>query len=390
MDAHLNIKATSSLHKVRPVILPFLINLISSLVTREQQNYYQGSSDVRNFPQAANGGVKSSQFNPQVRSQYPNPHYTNPALPPQPNNQTWNRGLSQNSSQHGHGRYSLNSNPGNGNLNAQSQNHNPKHQPQNHSQRRQSQPLRPQVRLPATPVSVSPNNGSQANQGCQINQGYQVNPDFNGSFADLKLRSTQSPNKDFQSKTKSNPVRRHRHSTSNSSKTSTEGASWDPVVSVSPSSTQFSSPESSTHESYRQPPRSQYFPDEIDKEWLLLRAETFNTPQEVQGDKYGHVHPLVRKYAAHTLPELKIGEPRWANAVMSRRWQREETLEQEKKEMLAKREQGAELPSNPPTCMTEQQYKANRLAEQTLAMLKDMDGEKNQENIDEISGEEKM
>jgi hypothetical protein len=377
-----------------------LSNLISSVAPQEQRTYYQGSPDVHNFPRTSNEGAKSPKFNTPVRSQYPNSRHTNPNLPPQSSSQTWNVNPSQNSSQPRHDRYFLNSNNGNGNLNVQSQNQSPKYQPLIHAQRRQSQPLRPQVRLPnihdsnigsQADLGSHVNQGYQANQGSQINHASQVNHDFTGSPTDLKTRSPPSQNKDFQSKPHSNSFRRHRNSTSNSSKTSTGSVSWEPVVSSSPASTQLSSSESSTRESSRQSSKPRYVPDDIDKEWLLLRAETLSTPREVQEDKYGHVHPLIRKYASQTIPELKMGEPRWANAVMSRRWQREETLEQEKKEMLAKREPGIELlPSRPPTCMTKKQDEASRVAEQTLAMLKEMDMEKNQENIDNISGNDKM
>jgi len=160
----------------------------------------------------------------------------------------------------------------------------------------------------------------------------------------------------------------------------------------SPSSTRISSPpESSQLGSSRQLPQQLPSSNDLDNEWLLLRTETLNTPRQVQQDKYGHVHPLIRKYAGQTMPDVKMGEPRWANAVMSRRWQREETLEQEKKEILTKREQGGELPSRPATCMTEEQAEASRLAEQTLMMLREfdnMDMERKKENIDNISEEE--
>jgi hypothetical protein len=207
--------------------------------------------------------------------------------------------------------------------------------------------------------------------------GGQVNHDFNFS-GDVKTRSTQSQNNDFQSKTNSNSSRRHRHSTSNSSKASTGSAPWESVT--SPSSTPFTSPGILSPELNRQPSKPPYLPDDIDKEWLLVREEILSTPRETQEDTYGHIHPLVRKYAAHTIPELKLGEPRQANSIMARRWQLEETLQQEKRAAIARREEGGQLPSRPLTCLTKEQDKANRLAEQTLAMIKEMDTEKNEEN----------
>ena len=67
-----------------------------------------------------------------------------------------------------------------------------------------------------------------------------------------------------------------------------------------------------------------------------------------------------------------MGEPRWANAVMSRRWQKEETLEQDKK---AYNEKGRTSPVH--TCMTEKEAEAYALAQETLALIRkfDMDAE---------------
>ena len=362
-----------------------LINLISSVGSQGLRSYYQEPPDVRSFPQPASGGVKSSsQFNNNpVRLQYPDSHHTNPNHSSQPNNQAWNRGPAQPNSQQGPTRFYPNSNGGNnGNPSVQSQNQSSKYQTLNHPPRRQqSQPVRPQVRLPIVSSSTPPLNGSQ--------QPTHVNRDFIPSSTDLKNRT----NKEYQSKTNTNSSRRHRNSTSNSSKTSTGSVLWEPVLSSSPTSTQISSPpESSTHTSSRQLSQQSVSSNNLDEEWLLLRTEILNTPRQVQQDKYGHVHPLVRKYAGQTLPEVKMGEPRWANAVMSRRWKREETLEQEKKDMLTKREEGAELPSRPVTCMTEKQANASILAKQTLEMLRrfeNMDMERKKENIDNISEEEK-
>ena len=64
-----------------------------------------------------------------------------------------------------------------------------------------------------------------------------------------------------------------------------------------------------------------------------------------------------------------MGEPRMANAIMSRRWQREETLERDKREFQRRREEG--IPEEVHlTCFTERQERASRLAMQTLAILR--------------------
>ena len=90
----------------------------------------------------------------------------------------------------------------------------------------------------------------------------------------------------------------------------------------------------------------------------------------------------MRKYAGITIPEVKPGEPRWANAVLSRQWQREETLEREKKEARIKREEGIEPPAVA-TCRTKEQSEAFELAQLTLSMLKEFDEDSKSEHIDE-------
>lgn len=55
---------------------------------------------------------------------------------------------------------------------------------------------------------------------------------------------------------------------------------------------------------------------------------------------------------------------------MSRRWEREETLEQDKK---AYQENGPTPPIH--TCMTERQAEAYALAQETLALLKELDSD---------------
>jgi hypothetical protein len=71
---------------------------------------------------------------------------------------------------------------------------------------------------------------------------------------------------------------------------------------------------------------------------------------------------------------MKPGEPQWANAVQSRRWELEETLERDRVEMLATREAGTGDPY-PATCMTESQDRAYRLALESLALMREYDGE---------------
>jgi hypothetical protein len=92
---------------------------------------------------------------------------------------------------------------------------------------------------------------------------------------------------------------------------------------------------------------------------------------DAERDKYAHLHPLVRKYASLTHPEMKMGEPRWANAVLSRRWEEEEKLEDKKKELNEKREKG--IPPSPPpqTCMTKEQHEADQLAQQAWSLLQE-------------------
>jgi hypothetical protein len=101
---------------------------------------------------------------------------------------------------------------------------------------------------------------------------------------------------------------------------------------------------------------------------------------DIERDKYAHVHPLVRKYASLTRPELKMGEPRWANAVLSRRWQEEETLEDKKRELKERKEKG--IPPSPPpqTCMTKGQHEADQLAQQVRSLLQEYSRE--MENTD--------
>jgi hypothetical protein len=344
-------------------LYPYDTNLISSAVPRERQVYYQGLSDVHNLPQAASG-VKFSNFNNAVRS--PN---VNPNLSSLPNGQTWSRVLPYQNSQERPSRYPLNSAAGNGNLSAHCQNQPPNQQKQPYQHRRQNQSLRPQVRLPCIPDDDLPKN--------DILQSTQVNRDFYTSSSDLKIRSIPPPSQpnDIQSK-QYNFGRHHKNSISSSSRTSTENNSYSTDLAPSKPSSQASEDTPCNTSSSHRRPRPSYSPEDVDKEWLLLREETMRRPRDPPRDKYAHVHPIVRKYAAHTIPEVKMGEPQRANSVMSRRWQEEENLEP------VKREEGIDPPPRPATCMTEQEHKANHIAQLTLAMLREFD-EKSQENIDE-------
>jgi hypothetical protein len=105
---------------------------------------------------------------------------------------------------------------------------------------------------------------------------------------------------------------------------------------------------------------------------LLLREETLAKPVVKRDeDPYAHIHPLIRKWASHDFPDIKPAEPRYANAVLSRKWQREEELERDKKEMLERQERG-EIEYWPAGCRTEKEEKAFQLALKTQAMLLDM------------------
>lgn len=353
-------------------------NLILSVAPRERHIYYQGASDVHILPQAASGG-KFSNFNNAVRS--PN---VNPNLSSLPNGQQWSRVVPYQNSLERPSRYPLNSAVGNGNLSAQSQNPTPNPVKHPYQHRRQSQSSRPQVRLPSIPDDVFPKN--------DILQSTQVNRDFYVSSSDLKIPPAPQPSQfnDFQSR-QYDFGRHHKNSASNSSRTSTENNFYTNDLRTSNFSSQTSLDTPNTSSSHRRS-RPMYSPEDVDKEWLLLREETIRRPRDSPRDKYGHVHPIVRKYAAHTIPEVKIGEPQWTDLVMNHLWQEEEKLQQDKREMLKRREEDTYPPSRPATCMTEQEDNANHIAQFTLAMLREFD-EKSKENIDEaksVTSDEKI
>jgi hypothetical protein len=120
-----------------------------------------------------------------------------------------------------------------------------------------------------------------------------------------------------------------------------------------------------------------------DEEWLLLRNET--QPPRTIKDKFAQIHPLVRKYASYYHPEMKPGEPQWANAVQSRQWELEETLQRDKTELAKSLETG--IPDSwPMTCMTESQERAYRLAMETLMLMRKYAGETDLEknHVDEL------
>ena len=69
-----------------------------------------------------------------------------------------------------------------------------------------------------------------------------------------------------------------------------------------------------------------------------------------------------------------MGEPRWATSVLSRKWEKEESWEKEKKDLLAQREQlgdDAPMPFRLITCMTREQDRASRIADLALQILRD-------------------
>ena len=175
--------------------------------------------------------------------------------------------------------------------------------------------------------------------------------------ADLRVRSSR---------------RSHRSSTSTSSKTSSGSNPWSSNTNVTKSSTPTPTP---PRTNVPTSPTSQVSPFEMealhgtlesqmeDKEWHLLREQTFTTP--VQRDKYAHVPSVIRKYASENVPELKMGEPRWANSLMSRKWETEETLEKDKRQVQT--EETCQIA----TCMTKAQDKAWQLAQQSFEKLKE-------------------
>jgi hypothetical protein len=162
---------------------------------------------------------------------------------------------------------------------------------------------------------------------------------------------------------------------SNSSKTSISSSSWEPTIPSTQSS--FTDPSHNDPTPPKSPSTTTPTAEDLDKEWLLLREEAAKAPPPVDTDKYAHIPPLVRKWASVTVPEVRMGEPRWATSVLSRKWEKEESWEKEKKELLVQREQlgdDAPTPFRPITCMTREQDRANRIAELALAMLhEDMD-----------------
>jgi hypothetical protein len=194
-------------------------------------------------------------------------------------------------------------------------------------QRRQSQSLRPQVRLPNPKPPESTRLAS----------------DSSSDQRDILSQSTKSP-------------RRHKPSPSTSSRGSTGSnpLTINTKLSINPSSPEMLA--------LAQQTASLTLTDAShEQEWLLLRRDTFSRPPREtmpQMDKYVHIHPLIRKYAGETFPEIKSGEPVWANAVLSRRWQCEETLEDAKHADRERRLRGEEVPvvSGPRTMEQEEMY----------------------------------
>jgi hypothetical protein len=251
-------------------------------------------------------------------------------------------------------------------------------QPQDHH-RRQNEAKQPHVRLPSA-VGASPPSSdrecSPGNRNITSSQYWQPPP------ADLNTaHPTQNPRKEARPRPVPHTMRRHRPSTSNSSKASTGSNPWSTFTSPK-TSTQPSSP-ASTQPTIPLDVKTASLSlndSRVDEEWLLLRSETIRPKSLVNRDKYDHLHPLVRKYASHIHPEMKAPEPTSANAVQCRRWEREETLERDRAEMLASQAVGNEELSLM-TCMTEIQDRSYRLAMEALALMTEYDDETDLETL---------
>lgn len=335
----------------RPLPLP----TISSVVSRGGQAFYQAAPDVRNFPPAAmsSAGPRQPAYSP------PQPR---PQISPPGQYRKWGPPQQLTSPTQGSNRnpLSLNSVSAHPNISSHNQLANP--QMQNHPSRRQGPGPRPQVRLPNLHQGNQPVNGSHPAMYGHRN----ITPPEANSNLKSRTSSTASEYKDVQPK---DTLRRHRPSISNSSKTSISSSSWEP-------STQSSFTDPSHHDQNPQKSPSTTTPtaEDLDKEWLLLREQAAKAPPPVDTDKYAHIPPLVRKWASVTIPEVRMGEPTWATSVLSRKWEKEESWEKEKKELLAQKEQlgdDAPTPFRRITCMTREQDRANRVAELALAMLHD-------------------
>ena len=359
---------TLTSHKVLILCFP---QCLTSPVSSGPHARYQGQLEGNSLSQQQfQPAVNPNRFNAVSQGQYPISH----SGQAQHSGQTWPRTVPFNQQQAGRGRYPSNLHLGNeySNLSASPQ-HFPPANASSFQPGRTVSDTRPQVRLPRS--------GPQTPQ----------KSDTRGSSYDTSATPSRSPsmksrsnsqqiNKEFTPKSIPGSFRRHRQSNSGSSKASTGSNPWSQVTPTK-TLTQPSSPDTSS-----QPISRDIFnplpsledlriQDNEDEEWLLLRKETLQKPRsDIQKDKYGHIHSVVRKYASQTIPELKLGEPRWADAVWSRRWEIEETLERDKKEFL---EKGRKSPVQ--TCMTEKESKAYSLAQETLALLKELDTDSKKE-----------
>lgn len=345
---------------------PYLTSLVSS---GPPSRYHAQLENNSLSQQEFRHPVTPNRFNAPPRSQYPISHNGQA----QQGNQTWPRTVPFNHQQTGRGRYPSNPPPGNGysNLSPPPQPFQPTNVP-SFQPGRTVPDTRPHVRLPRSGPPTPQKNDTKTST---------CDPFATPSRSTTtKSRSSQQINKEFTPKSVPGTFRRHRQSNSGSSKTSTGSNPWSQVTPTK-TLTQPSSPDTSSQPISRDISNplptleDLHIQDNEDEEWLLLRKETLQNPRpEIQRDRYAQIHSVVRKYASHSIPALKLGEPRWANAVMSRRWESEETLERDKKEFM---ERGRISPVQ--TCMTEKESKAYLLTQETLALLKELDRDSKQE-----------
>jgi hypothetical protein len=353
--------------------------------TASQRGYYQGQLEFADVSQTdfRSGQSKASRFNNSPRQQFPNSHQVYQNQPRPSEHPTWQRNQLQMPPQTGHGRSPSNARTGNGYVQNLTTPPQPQFQPppsQNHQPWRpnQSPNQRPQVRLPATNPSTPPRRNPRSIPRDDTN----ITPPSRNP--EVRTRAN-THSKEYNTKSIQNSIRRHKHSNSNSSKASTGSNPWSNFTPTK-TSTQHSSPEISTQPT-TSPDLKPLPMDNLgtDDEWLLLRKQTLETPKvEIERDKYGHLHPLVRKYASITHPEMKPTEPRWANAVLSRQWEQEEKLEDKRKELRERKEKG--IPPSPPlqTCLTKEQYEADLFAQQTWSLLQEYDDRLNSVDMDKM------
>ena len=360
MDDNLQLIAPLACLKIwtRHVDMTLVITLMLSLVSLGQKPYQNRSPQTQRYPYSETAvEARSVSFNDAARAPYLDQSASYQSA--QSNNRPWQTHssgqpdkLPSNRSQQGN----FFENGFSNDMNGQNHHHSPFPPIQTHQQRRQSQSFRPQVRLP-TPKT-------QNNDYPTTNSGNRNTPP---KPQEAKMRAPH-PSKPTSSS------RRHKNSNSNSSKASSGSNPWSNFTPTK-NSTQPSSPETSEQLGALDKKTSALSLEDTqaaDKEWLLLREQTFAKPEVKKDiDPYADVHPVIRKWAAHDFPEVKLREPRWANAVLSRRWQREEELEIDKREWLARRQRG-EIEPWPQGCRTEEEERAHQIAMESLKMLREM------------------